>query len=198
MNESEIKDIERFKSTGIAKGEDHMRVGLSDFVNNPLKNPLNTPSGKIEIRSEAYAETGFSPIPECRITTPPTDFPFLLITPHARFRVNSQNSNLPWTKPFKAHVLQMNRLDAEELGINQGDRVRVSCPEGEMVIEVNLSEDVIGGTISLLQGTWTVMDGSGVEKGGAANMLTSTTPTMPSQGSRTHSIFVRVEKSDPD
>jgi len=92
----------------------------------------------------------------------------------------------------------MNRLDGNELGINQGDRVRVSSPEGEMVIEVNLSEDIIRGTVSLLQGAWTVMDDSGIEKGGAANMLTSTTPTMPCQGSRTHSIFVRIEKSDPD
>jgi len=198
IKESEIKDIEQFKSTGIAKGEDHMRVGLSDFVNDPLKNPLNTPSGKIEIRSEAYTETGFSPIPECRITAPPSDYPFRLITPHARFRVNSQNSNLPWIKPFKAHMLHMNLLDGDELGINQGDPVRVSSPEGEMDIEVNLSDDIIRGTVSLLQGAWTVMDENGVEKGGAANMLTSTIPTMPCQGARTHSIFVRVEKSDPD
>ena len=198
ITESDIEDTEQFKITGIFKGNDHMRVGLSDFVNDPLKNPLNTPSGKIEIRSAAYAETGFSPIPECRITTPSADFPFRLITPHARFRVNSQNSNLPWTDPFKANILQMNRLDGDDLGIDQGDRVRVSSPEGEMVIEANLSEDIIRGTISLLQGTWTVMDDSCVEKGGAANMLTSTTPTMPCQGSRTHSIFVRVEKSEPD
>jgi len=67
-----------------------------------------------------------------------------------------------------------------------------------MDIEVNLSDDIIRGTVSLLQGAWTVMDENGVEKGGAANMLTSTIPTMPCQGARTHSIFVRVEKSDPD
>ena len=198
MTESDIEDTEQFKITGIFKGNDHMRVGLSDFVSDPLKNPLNTPSGKIEIRSETYAETGFSPIPECRITTPPADYPVRLITPHARFRINSQNSNLPWTKPFKAHMLQMNLMDGDELGINQGDPVRVSSPEGEMDIKVNLSDDIIRGTVSLLQGAWTVMDDSGVEKGGAANMLTSTTPTLPCQGARTHSVFVRIEKSDPD
>jgi anaerobic dimethyl sulfoxide reductase subunit A len=198
MTESDIEDTEQFKITGIFKGNDHMRVGLSDFVNDPLKNPLNTPSGKIEIRSEAYAKTGFSSIPECRITTPPPDYPVRLITPHARFRVNSQNSNLSWIKPFKAHMLQMNIMDGHELGINQGDPVRVSSPEGEMDIEVNLTDDIIRGTVSLLQGSWTVMDDNGVEKGCAANMLTSTTPTLPCQGARTHSVFVRIEKSDPD
>ncbi len=88
----------------------------------------------------------------------------------------------------------MNLMDGNEHGINQGDQVRLSSSEGEMDIEVNLSDDIIKGTISLLQGAWTVMDDGGVEIGGAANMLTSTTPTMPCQGSRTHSVFVRIEK----
>ena len=92
-------------------------------------------------------------------------------------------------------MLQMNLMDGNELGINQGDLVRISSPEGEMDIEVNLSDDIIRGTVSLLQGSWTVMDDSGVEKGGAANMLTSTTPTLPCQGARTHSVFVRIEKN---
>ena len=194
MKESEIKDIEQFKSTGIARGEDHMRVGLSNFIKDPLAHPLDTPSGKIEIRSEAYAKTGFSSIPACRITTPPTDYPFRLITPHARFRVNSQNSNLPWIEPFKAQTLHMHYLDGKKMGIRQGDRVRVSSPEGEMEIAVNLSDDVMRGTVSLLQGSWTVMDENGIEKGGAANMLTSTTPTQPCRGSRTHSVFIQLEK----
>ena len=88
----------------------------------------------------------------------------------------------------------MNLLDGDELGIIQGGQVRVSSPEGEMDIEVNLSDDIIRGTVSLLQGSWTVMDESGVEKGSAANMLTSTTPTLPCQGARTHSVFVRIKK----
>ncbi|HIJ57087.1 MAG TPA: molybdopterin-dependent oxidoreductase [Deltaproteobacteria bacterium] len=194
MAESDIEDTDRFKTTGIFKGNDHHRTGLSDFIAKPQENPLDTPSGKIEIRSQAYAKTGFSPIPECRITAPPKDHPFRMITPHARFRVNSQNSNLKWIEPFNADRLQMSLRDGEELGISQGDRVRVSSPEGAMDIEVNLSDDIIRGAVSLLQGSWTVMDESGVEKGGAANMLTSTTPTMPSQGARTHSVFVRIGK----
>ena len=38
------------------------------------------------------------------------------------------------------------------------------------------------------------MDENGIEIGGATNALTSTTPTLPSQGSRTHSVFVQLEK----
>ena len=109
-----IDDIEQFKTTGILKGDDHMRVAFSDFVANPKENPLNTPSGKVEIKSEAFAETGFSSIPECRITEPESGYPFRMVTPHASFRINSQNSNLPWTEPYKARTLQMNHLDGKE------------------------------------------------------------------------------------
>ena len=197
MAESDVEDTPEFKTTGIFKGEDHMRVGLSNFIEDPVKNPLSTPSGKIEIRSENYAATGFSPIPEIRITQPEPDFPFSLITPHARFRINSQNANLSWTEPFKAESLQMNRLDGEKRNISKGERVKVLSPEGEMIIAVNLSDDIIQGTVCLLQGSWTRMDHQGIEIGSAANALTSTTPTLPCHGSRTHSVSVRIEKYIP-
>jgi len=44
-----------------------MRVGLSDFVADQTAIPLNTPSDLVQISSKAYAETGFSPVPECRV-----------------------------------------------------------------------------------------------------------------------------------
>lgn len=198
MGESDVTDAAAFKTTGILKGKNHQRVGLRDFIADPEKNPLSTPSGKIEIRSEAYAATGFSPIPECRINRPATDYPFRLITPHARFRVNSQNSNLSWTEPFSGHLLYMNRWDGEQLNLSQGDRVKLTSPEGEMVIAVDLTDDIIQGTVCLLQGAWTRMDPSGVEIASAANALTSTTPTLPCKGSRTHSVFVRITAQTSD
>jgi len=197
ITESEIEDAAEFKTTGIFKGKDHMRVGLSDFIADPVRNPLPTPSGRIEIRSEAYSTTGFSPIPEIRITGPESDYPFRLITPHARFRVNSQNTNLSWTQPFNSHLLEMNRRDGKKRNISQGQRVKVVSPQGEMIIAVNLTEDMIPGTVCLLQGSWTRMDQNGREIGSAANALTSTTPTLPCRGSRTHSVFVRIEKYMP-
>jgi anaerobic selenocysteine-containing dehydrogenase len=86
----------------------------------------------------------------------------------------------------------MNVLDARGRGIQSGDVVRVLSREGEMEIEAFLTEDIIPGCVSLIQGAWSVRDSQGVEKGGAANILTSTHPTLPSQGSRTHSVFVEV------
>jgi anaerobic selenocysteine-containing dehydrogenase len=117
-----------------------------------------------------------------------------MVTPHAGSRVNSQNSNLSWTRPFKLNLLEMNRNDGKPRGLRTGDRARVFSPSGEMVIEVKLTEDILQGTVSLHQGAWTEKDSSGIETGASANILTSTVPTRPSNGSRTHSVFVQIEK----
>jgi anaerobic selenocysteine-containing dehydrogenase len=63
-----------------------------------------------------------------------------------------------------------------------------------MRIQVRLTDDIIKGAICLPQGAWTVMDEHGIEIGGATNALTTTIPTLPSQGSRTNSVFVQLEK----
>jgi anaerobic dimethyl sulfoxide reductase subunit A len=171
-----------------------MRVALDSFIKDPDAHSLNTPSGKIEIRSDAFAETGFSPVPECRIAQPDADYPLRLISPHAKTRINSQNANLSWTCALDPQTLHMHRLDGEARDIKQGEIVKVFSADGEMEIEVNLTEDVIQGTVWLLQGAWTDRNNSGVEIRGAANILTSTTPTLPCKGSRTHSVFVQITK----
>jgi anaerobic dimethyl sulfoxide reductase subunit A len=118
-----------------------------------------------------------------------------MITPHSKFRVNSQNSNLPWAAKLAKQVLVMNVQDARSRDIQDGETVRVQSAQGEMEIEASLTEDIIAGCVSLIQGAWSARDAQGVEKGGSANILTSTTPTRPSQGSRTHSVFVEVRRS---
>lgn len=119
-----------------------------------------------------------------------------MITPHSKFRVNSQNSNLAWVGRLLRPGLVMNVLDARERGIRSGDTVRVFSREGRMEIEAFPTQDIIPGCVSLTQGAWSARDAQGVEKGGAANILTSTTPALPSQGSRTHSVFVEVARCE--
>jgi anaerobic dimethyl sulfoxide reductase subunit A len=48
----------------------------------------------------------------------------------------------------------------------------------------------------LLQGQWPSFDADGTEVAGSANVLTSTEPTLPSQGARTHSTLVQVAGLD--
>jgi anaerobic dimethyl sulfoxide reductase subunit A len=192
LENSEVDDIERFKETGIYEGNGHLRTGLSEFAEDPGKNPLDTPSGKIELYSERYAATGFSPVPECRILPSENGQPLRLITPHPRLKTHSQYDNIPWFKDRLEHYLSMHPGDAEKRGIRGGDEVLVRSPQGAMRIRVRVTEDIMEGVASACEGVWPVFDGDGIETAGSVNVLTSTDPTEPSMGSRTHSVFVEV------
>ena len=195
LHESAVTDIDQFITTGIYKGKEQGRVALSEFVADPSGRPLPTPSGKIEIKSQTYAQCGGPAIPQCRIALPETDYPLRLITPHAGCRVNSQNANLSWTRLFDLQSLEMNHADGIARGLHSGDPVRMSSEIGALKVKVKLTNRIIPGTVCLYQGAWTRMDVHGNEIGGAVNTLTSTTPTLPSRGARTHSIFVQVERA---
>jgi anaerobic dimethyl sulfoxide reductase subunit A len=192
--DSEIPDYEAFKRDGIYFSEDLMRVALSDFVAAPEANPLNTPSGLVQISSDPYAETGFSRVPECRVLETSEEYPLRLVTPKSKYRVHSQNDNIPWFKGRERHALWINPSDAERRGIGDGEMVYVSSPEGVMQIAVQVTEDIMPRVVSLLEGAWATFDAKGVETSGSVNVLTSTVPTMPSHGSRTHSVNVQVSK----
>jgi anaerobic dimethyl sulfoxide reductase subunit A len=191
---SGIADIGRLKETGILEGADQRRVGLSDFIASPERHPLATPSGRIEIRWSAPGEAGEYAVPRCRIAGPDAGFPLRLITPHSKFRVNSQNANLHWAAKMVPQRVWMNPADARSRGIQDGERVRVQSEIGEMEVQVRITEDIVAGCVSLAQGAWTASDDQGLEIGGAANTLTSTVPTLPSRGARTHSVFVEVRR----
>ncbi len=190
---SEIPDFEEFKRSGIYAGKDQLRSGLSDFIADPDLHPLSTPSGRIEVSSpDYYKATGFSPFPDCRIFLPDDNHPLHLITPHPRYRIHSQYANIRWFREREEHHLMMNPLDAESRSIRDGEKVIVSNPQGRVRVVVRLTEDVSRGVVSLDEGIWPVIEKNGEESSGSANMLTPTEPTMPSQGSRTHSLAVEV------
>ena len=97
---------------------DQTRVGLSEFIADPQSSPLETPSGLIEVSSSAYAKTGFPAVPQCRIYQPQSGYPLRLITPHSRYRVNSQNSNIDWFRRLEQQQLWINPQDAEARGMH--------------------------------------------------------------------------------
>ena len=192
--ESEIPDYDEFRRTGIYMAEDQTRVGLSDFVADPDTHRLHTPSGRIEIASDKYAaETGFPAIPTFRPMQPGAPDALMLITPHSRYHTHSQCYNIPECCEHEEQALWMHPIDARQRGIGQGDPAAVGSPQGRMRVQVRITDDISPGVVCLLEGTWPVFGGSGVETSGSPNVLTSTEPTLPSQGSRTHSTWVRVE-----
>ena len=193
LENSEIDSIEKFKNTGIYKAPDQMRVGLSDFIANPLKHPLSTPSGKIEIELPSFTSIGGTAIPEVEIMDVTAEYPLRLITPHDKFRIHSQNNNISVFQKLIDNKLWMNPLDAEGRGITDGMIVSVLSETGHIKNQVCVTDKIAPGNVSLNQGGWIkVSNGDGLN--GSVNIVTSTEPAMPSRGSRTHSTAVEVKR----
>ncbi len=191
INNSDVQDFDEFKKKGIHFGVNQKRNGLSDFILDPEKHPLNTPSGKIQISSDTYALTGGKPIPTSNPLEVNELYPLRLITPKSRYHTHSQNYNIPWFNDRERNGLWMNPEDAKNRGIEDKDSIKVSTPQGEVTVEAYVTDDIIKGVVCHYEGAWLNQ-----EDGNASiNILTSTEPTLPSHGSRTHSVLVNVEKA---
>ena len=191
LEKSEISSIYEFKKSGIYEAADQMRVGLSDFISDPGKNPLNTPSGKIEIDLPLFSAIGGTSIPEVEIMDVTQEYPLRLVTPHDKFRIHSQNDNVPVFKKLIDDKLWMNPADAEERSITDGAEVSVFSERGRIKCHVRVTDKIAAGTVSLNQGEWVRINEGGNPEG-SVNILTSTVPAKPSRGSRTHSTAVEV------
>jgi len=193
---SEIPDPDAFRSTGIYLGAEQERVGLADFTVDPLRHPLSTPSGLVEIASEKYhADTGFPAIPTWQ--PPPADdrYPLQLVTPKSPHFTHSQGSNIPVLRQRSAHALAMHPNDAEARGITDGETVRLFNDRGTVRICVHLSEELMPGVVSLPEGIWVELDAEATDVGGAANMLTATDGTPAGKACIMHGVGVEVARA---
>jgi molybdopterin guanine dinucleotide-containing S/N-oxide reductase-like protein len=197
LENSDITDIENFKKTGIYEVKDQMRVGLSDYFSDPEKNPLTTPSGKIEIELPQFVDMGGTSLPESVIMDVSESYPLRLITPHDKFRIHSQNDNIQVFSKLIDDKLWMNPIDAEKRGIEDGKVVSILSETGKIKSIVKITEKIKQGVVSLNQGGWVKWNSTDAhyidsDYSGTVNSLTSTLPTLPSRGSRTHSTAVEV------
>jgi len=123
---------------------------------------FNTPSGKFEIASSLLAEHGYHPLP---VYTEPAEGPLanpelareypLVFNSGARtvhdFR--SQHHGVKGLSDRHAEPpVTMNREDATDLGISDGDRVWVETPRGQALFLAQLTDDMMRGSIDAAMG----------------------------------------------
>ena len=194
--QSDIADADAFRRTGVYLAPEQERVGLADFAANPAGHPLNTPSGKVEIASESYhRETGFPAIPTWQERPHNTLYPLDMISPKSARRTHSQGSNIPALRKKDKHALAMHPEDATSRSLADGETVRIFNARGETRAPVHLSDDVSPGVVSLPEGVWVDLDENGVDRAGAANVLTATDGTKPATACIMHGIGVEVQRA---
>ena len=211
--DGDMPSWDEIREQGVYKRTLDPVIGLEAFRTDPAKNPLGTPSGKIEIYSEQLADIAatweleddevINPIP---VFTPgfqgygsvTDEYPLYCAGFHHKSRTHSSFGFIEELEQVARQQLWMNPLDAEPRGIADGDTVAVKSPAGEIRIEAKVTPRIVPGTIGIPQGAWhnADMDGDRVDTGACVNTLTTYKPTPLAKGNGpAHSIIAQVTKA---
>ena len=208
-----MPDFETFWKNGIVKVPG-LGVGntvvLKGFRDDPVKNPLKTPSGKIEIYSsqlDHLAKTWTLPagdkitaLPQfCATWEMPGDplqakYPLQCFGFHGHGRTHSTYHNVPWLRELQPDELLMNPLDAEPRHLKSGDRVEVFNDRGRVSLPVKVTPRIVPGVVAFPQGGWFTPDETGLDKGPSINTLTSLRKSPLAKANPQHTNLVEVKK----
>lgn len=109
-----------------------------------------TPSGKIELYSETLQQQSGHGVPGFRALEQQRRF--FLISPSSERRINSTFGGVDGHDSDLA--CEMNHTDALELGLEQGQQVRLYNDQGEVLLPLTLSDRVKPGTVHVPKGGW--------------------------------------------
>ncbi|MDA3979803.1 DMSO/selenate family reductase complex A subunit [Gallibacterium sp. AGMB14963] len=212
-NLPELPTFEEFRKQGIFKKVDPkgFYVAYKEFREDPEKNPLQTPSGKIEIYSERLAEIAktweldkdevIHPLPihvdsfEHYGDPLMEKYPLQLSGFHYKARTHSTYGNVDVIKEANPQEMWINPIDAEPRGIKNGDLIRVFNDRGEVQIHAKVTPRIIPGVVALGEGAWYAPDSNRVDHSGCINVLTTQRPSPLAKGNPQHSNLVQVEKA---
>lgn len=198
------------------EGDGYGYTALKDYIDDPVANPRPTPSGKLEIYCQGIVEfcdaVGFTEKPPIAKYEVPEEgyeetfadwgskakgeYPFQLVTLHCLRTVHSSFDNVPWCKESAPNDLQLNKRDAEELGIEDGDTVLITSQWGKCLRNADVTERIMPGVVKLDEATWVDVDEkTQIDRAGSANYLVGDIKT-GSGIQAWNSCIVKVEKWD--
>ncbi|MDP2953069.1 MAG: molybdopterin-dependent oxidoreductase, partial [Chloroflexota bacterium] len=196
-------DREELSAQGVYRFEPPVpQVPLQEFIADPEKNPLSTPSGKIELFSQALAQRGHPQLPavpkyiadwEGPKHPSAKKHPLLLVTAHSRQRVHSTFDNVPWLRELEPHTLWLSPVDARARGIEDGDLVRAYNDIGALVMKAKVTERIMPGVVNIYEGAWYRPDERGVDRGGSVNVLCKDTVS-PGEAAATNGVLIEVAR----
>ena len=207
----------------VSKNWRKLPAGLFEFYTDPVKNPLPTPTGKLEFCSTnlekhfpndeerppypQWIEKGITHDERLSSRRART-YPLLVITNHPRWRVHAQADDIPWTKEAMTGKIRgydgylyepcwINPKDAEPRGIKTGDIVKVFNERGIVLCGALVFERIMPGALSVDHGARTdiIIPGK-LDRGGAINLITPHGLTSKHAGGQaTTSFLVDVQRA---
>lgn len=205
--------LEEAREVGLYKAplELQQPIPFEDFRKDPKKNPLKTPSGKLELFSttlyalkqqrEPLEKNTFYPVPQYVVTWDgyqdeerKKDYPFQLIGHHFKGRTHSSYGSSPWLKKVAPQTVWINDQDAKKLGIQNDDLVRIYNDRGATVVSARVTPRIIPQTLSLPEGAWYTPDKDGTDMAGCINVTTSQRPSAIMYANPSHTNRVMIER----
>jgi biotin/methionine sulfoxide reductase len=210
----EMQSFERFWELGWARlsaPSSPPPVMLAAFRTDPLAHPLQTPSGRIELYSERVAGFGYEDCPGHPVWLDKSEwlggqlaakYPLHLISDQPYTKLHSQLDFSAYSRASKIagrEPVWINRDDARERGIEQGDVVRVFNDRGACLAGALVTDLIMRAVVKLSTGAWYDPVEPGVpgslEKHGNPNVLTRDAgASRLSQGCAAQSCLVQIER----
>ncbi len=205
-------------------GWEDIPAGLIKFYEDPEKNPLSTPTGKIEFYSTGLAkhfpdDLERPPVPkwvpkgvtheETLGTERSKKFPLLVMSNHPRWGVHSQHDDITWFREistckvkgpdgYQYQPLWMNPVDAEARGIKNGDVVAIYNDRGTVLAGAYVTQRIMAGTIGIDHGAkYDPLEVGVIDRGGAINTIVPRGITSKNAcGHAVSGFLAEVEKAD--
>ncbi|WP_036424926.1 molybdopterin-dependent oxidoreductase [Mycolicibacterium vinylchloridicum] len=179
----------------------------------PEANPLQTPSGKIEITSGMLASFGYDDCPAHPTWMEPCEWLggssderqlFHLISNQPSRRLHSQYDNGSYSRAGKVagrEPVHINPIDAEQRGIYAGATVRLWNARGSCLAGAMITDDVRPGVVVMATGAWFDPETPGIagslDRHGNPNVLTADFGTsLLAQASSSGTTLVDIELVD--
>ena len=179
---------------------------LASFRADPTGAPLATPSGRIELFSDAIDGFGYDDCPPHPAWLEPfewlgnaADDELHMISNQPKTRLHSQWDHGETSLGGKVdgrEQIGMTPADAEARGLTHGDLVRVFNDRGATLAAVAVRHDLMEGVVQLPTGAWwDPVEPDGLCRSGNPNVLTKDVGTSSlAQGPTAQTCLVRVER----
>jgi biotin/methionine sulfoxide reductase len=188
-------------------------IMLYGFRIDPKANPLQTPSGKIELFNETVHGFGYDDCPGYAAWREPAEwlgaerarqFPLHMLSDQPLTKLHSQLDFSPYSlsKKIKGREpIVVSTADAKARGIADGDVVRVFNDRGACLAAAVVTDEIMPGVVKLSTGAWWDPEYPGdrtkLDRHGNPNTLTRDVGSSRlSQGCTAQTCLVQIEKHE--
>ena len=198
----ELPDWERIQRDGWVKVRvpETPTIMMEAFRKDPMANPLDTPSGMIEIFLETIAGFGYEDCPGHPAWIEPVEWlgraepsQLHLISNQPRNRLHSQfdhGSVSRAGRPKDVEPVTMHPDDAATRGLKEGQIVRIHNARGACLAELILSDAIRPRVIQIATGAWLDLNGPTCQHGNPNTLTIDKGTSRLAQGPIAHSCLV--------